>query len=811
MRFLAWLISIGFFFGFAGVVIVLLILQGYSQTLPDVDQLRVYNPPVLSRVHAGDGRLMAEFAAERRVFVPIEMIPQKVIDAFLSAEDKTFYNHPGIDFEGIAAAVIRNIEAMGSGRRPVGASTITQQVAKNMLLDGSLSYERKLREAMLALRIEKAFTKDEILELYLNEIFLGQRAYGVAAAAMAYFNKTLDELTLGEAAYLAVLPKAPNNYHPIQNKDAAYNRRAYVLDQMLSNGKITPAEAALAKAELIVLRPRNENEIYRGGDYAVEEIRRDLVTRYGEKYALGGGLLVRSTIDPRLQDIATKTLRDGLMAYDRRHGWRGPMAKLTKGSDMQASIAKIPPAAGSDAKWRSAVVVGLTPAVAQLLMGDGTTGDLPMAELKWAKGGIARPSDLLVVGDVLLVEKLTDKADDKNYGLRQIPKVQGGLVAIDPHTGRILAMAGGFSFDMSEFNRVTQAKRQPGSSFKPFVYLAALLSGLTPSSLVLDAPISLPQGPGLPDWRPENYANDYLGPTTLRVGIEKSRNIMTVRLATQIGIDKIAQVAEAFGIVDKLQRNYSMVLGAGETTVLRMTTAYAELVNGGRKITPTLIDSVQDRTGRLVYRHDARPCDNCRNVLWKNDLPAPTLPDTRPLLVDPASAYQVVHILEGVVQRGTGAKAKGLPWPVAGKTGTTNDAKDNWFVGFSPDLAVGMYIGFDTPVSLGAKETGGGNAAPMFKAFMEQALKDSPPIPFRVPPGVRLVRVNPANGQLAAPGEETAIWEAFKPGTEPRAGEVEQAIDNYAEGDGESWQGNGISTPTNPQPVQQPNDLGGIY
>lgn len=807
MRLFAWLISIGFFFGFAGLVIGLLILQSYSQSLPDVDQLRVYNPPVLSRVHAGDGRLMAEFAAERRVFVPIEMIPQKVIDAFLSAEDKTFYQHPGIDIEGIAAAMVRNIEAMGTGRRPVGASTITQQVAKNMLLDNELSYSRKLREAILALRIEKAYTKNEILELYLNEIYLGNRAYGVAAAAMAYFSKTLDELTLGEAAYLAVLPKAPSNYHPVTNKEAAYTRRAYVIDQMLANGKITPDEAATAKAEPIVLRPRSEDQIYRGGDYAVEEIRRDLIARYGEKYAMGGGLLVRSTIDPRLQDIATQTLRDGLITYDRRHGWRGPITHLAAGTDMKAAMAKIPATAGSLPGWKSAAVTGMSISGAQLLFSDGSKGELPLSEMKWAKGGISRPSDVLAVGDVLLAEKLTDKPEDKTYGLRQVPKVQGALVAMDPHTGRILAMVGGFSFDMSVFNRATQAKRQPGSSFKPFVYLAALLSGLTPSSLVLDAPISLPQGPGLPDWRPENYANDYMGPTTLRVGVEKSRNIMTVRLATQIGIEKIAQVAEAFGIVDRLPHYYPMVLGAGETTVLRLTTAYAELVNGGRKITPTLIDSVQDRTGRIVYRHDNRACNDCRNIIWKNNLPVPVVPDTRPLLVDPASAYQIVHILEGVVQRGTGAKAKGLPWPVAGKTGTTNDAKDNWFMGFAPDLAVGMYIGFDQPVSLGAKETGGGNVAPMFKAFMEKALEGTPPIPFRVPPGVRLVRVDPATGRLAMPGDDKAIWEAYKPGTEPRMGEeLEAPIDNYND--------NGFESPIPPNsstggsPAADPN---GIY
>jgi penicillin-binding protein 1A len=772
MRFLGWLLSVGLVMGMVGGALVMLLIAGYAQGLPDVAQLQNYNPPVVSRMHAGDGRLMAEFASERRVFVPVGRFPQRVLDAFLSAEDKNFYDHPGVDFTGVARAIVVNAQNMGRDRRPVGASTITQQVAKNFLIGNEVSIARKVREAILAFRIERAYTKDEILELYLNEIFLGQRAYGVPAAALAYFNKTLDELTVAEVAYLASLPKAPNNYHPVRNKQAALERRDWVLGRMLDDGKITKAQFDLAKAEPIEVKPRAETEFYRGGDYFTEEVRRELVQKYGEEQVLSGGLLVRATVDPRLQDIATRVLRAGLIRYDRRHGYRGPVAKVAAGEDVKAKLAATPLPPGGE-MWQLAAVTAVGDNLAEILLKNGTRGTIAIDELKWAKADIKKTGDVLWPGMLILVDKT-----EMGYSLQQIPAVQGALVAIDPNTGRVLAMVGGFSPRMSVFNRATQALRQPGSSFKPFAYLAALESGFTPASLILDAPISLPQGPGLPEWRPANFSDDFLGPTTLRVGMEKSRNVMTVRLAIQIGIEKIAQVAEAFGVTDKLPRNLSMVLGSGETTVLRMTTAYAQIVNGGRKITPTLIDSIQDKEGRIIYKHDQRSCQNCTNVVWRNGLPVPSVPDTRPQLVDARSAYQMVHILEGVVQRGTGGKARGLPWPLAGKTGTTNDYKDNWFVGFSSDLAVGLYIGFDQPRDLGGKsETGGANSAPIFRDFMADALAGTPPIAFRVPPGLRLVRVNAPTGRLAAGGEANTIWEAFKPGTEPRPGMIERPVD----------------------------------
>lgn len=811
MRILAWLLSLAMLGGVAGLCVAMLLFKGLTTDLPDVNQLRNYDPPVVSRVHAGDGRLMAEFASERRVFVPMERMPQRVIDAFLSAEDKNFYEHPGVDFTGIARAIINNFKT-GSMQ---GASTITQQVAKNFLVGNERSYTRKIREAALAFRIEAAYSKDEILELYLNEIFLGMRAYGVASAALAYFNKSLDELTIAEAAYLASLPKAPNSYHPVRDHDAALTRRNWVLDRMFENHKINQQELTAAKAEPIEMRPRAQDEFYRGGDYFTEEVRRELVARYGEKAVLEGGLLVRATLEPRMQDIATRSLRNGLIAYDRRHGWRGPIAKAARGQDLKAVLEQTAMPAGGE-MWLLAAVTDVAPTAAGIVLQDGSRGTISLSELKWArswKAGqglgpeVTKPADALSVGDIILVEKL--ESGEKAYTLRQIPAVQGALVALDANTGRVLAMVGGFSPRMSSFNRAIQAQRQPGSSFKPFVYMAGLESGFTPSSLILDAPLSLPQGPGMPMWTPGNYTHDYLGPTTLRVGMEKSRNVMTVRLAQAVGIEKVAQVAEAFGVVDRLQRNLSMSLGAGETTVMRMTNAYAEMVNGGRKLEPTLIDSIQDKSGVIIYRHDQRPCTGCTNIMWQNNLTVPAVPDTRAQVIDPRTAYQMVHILEGVIERGTGTRVKGLPWPLAGKTGTTNDARDAWFAGFSSDIAVGLYIGFDQPTPLGDHETGGIVSAPVFREFMAGALEGTPPVPFRVPSGIRMVRVNPATGRLAEADDAKAIWEAFKPGTEPRPGQVEQMVDPAFENVGDALP-SVIRMPSPGDTAAQPADGGGV-
>ena len=762
--------------GIAGIVYV---LWTFGRDLPDYRQLATYEPPTVTRVHAGDGRLLAEYAAEKRVFVPIEAIPKRVIKAFLGAEDKNFYSHPGVDFLGVVRATIQNLVNLTAGRRLVGASTITQQVAKNFLLTGELSLERKIKEAILAFRMEHALTKNRILELYLNEIYLGLGSYGVAAAALNYFNKSLDELTIAEAAYLAALPKAPNRYHPIRGHAAAVERRDWVITRMLAEGFVTADEAAEARAAPLIMHTRDETEFV-NADFFAEEVRRELLARYGEDGVYGGGLSVRTTLDPRLQEIADQVLRRGLIRYDRRHGWRGPIARLEIGFDWPARLASVPPP--DLGGWRLAVVLVLDSAKAEIGFADGRRGYVPFAELAWARPWregqevgppVGRPGDVLKLGDVVAVEPVQAAEDGAvyapdAYGLRQIPEVNGALVALDPHTGRVLAMVGGYSFQVSQFNRATQALRQPGSAFKPFVYLAALDNGFTPSSLVLDGPFVIDQGPGLGKWKPTNYTRKFYGPNPMRVGLEKSRNLMTVRIAQYIGIDKVADYAERFGVVDELPRRLSMALGAAETTLVRLTTAYAMLVNGGKRITPTLIDRIQDRHGRTIFRHDDRPCESCRVAVWDNQS-APDIPDLRERLVDPATAYQVVSLLQGVIERGTGWKVRAVGKPIAGKTGTTNDNMDTWFIGFSPDLAVGVFVGFDAPRSLGGRETGASVASPIFRDFMVEALAGEPAIPFRIPPGIRLVRVNAETGLLAQPGDTNIILEAFRPGTEPTA------------------------------------------
>jgi penicillin-binding protein 1A len=618
-------------------------------------------------------------------------------------------------------------------------------------------------------------SKDRILELYLNEIYLGQGSYGVAAAALNYFNKSLDELTVPEAAYLAGLPKAPSNYHPVRNAVAAKARRDWVIGRMQDDGVIDAAQARAAIATPLVMRPPSATRVTEA-EYFAEEVRRDVVARFGESTLYRGGLSIRTTLDPKLQAIADKSLRDGLLAYDRRHGWHGVIARIDAG-DGWAERLRAVSAKGLASGWRAALVLGADADKATVGFVDGSTGTVPLAEVRWARP--IRPqqtvgpqpgkvSDVLKTGEVVAVEPTEHKGA---FALRQIPEINGAIVAIDPHTGRVLAMTGGWSFEASQYNRATQAYRQPGSSFKPFVYLAALEDGFTPSSRILDAPFAIDQGPGLGLWKPGNYGGKFNGPSTMRSGLEHSRNMMTARLANQIGMDRVAEMAERFGVVDHLPRQLSMALGAGETTLLRMTTAYAELVNGGKKITPSLIDRIQDREGKTIYRHDNRVCENCRGATASVQDP-PLLPDNREQLAPATSVYQMVSMLQGVVQRGTGIRINALGRPLAGKTGTTNDSNDTWFVGFSPDLAVGVFIGFDNPRTLGKHETGSSVSVPVFKEFMGTALKDKPAVPFRVPPGIRLVRVNATTGQLARASDRHTILEAFKPGTEPTGRET---------------------------------------
>jgi penicillin-binding protein 1A len=777
-RVILGLLTLLFGLGIVGLAGVYLVFEHYAATLPEVSELAVYDPPVVTRVHAGDGRLLAEFATENRVYVPITAIPKVVSNAFISAEDKTFYEHPGIDLPGIVHAMFTNLRHMGSDRRPIGASTITQQVAKNFLLTNEVSIERKIKEMILALRIEKAYSKDHILELYLNEIYLGFGSYGVAAAALNYFDKPLDELTIAEAAFLASLPKAPSKYNPVTRQADALDRRNWVISRMLEDGHITAAEAAAATAEPLTIRRRGEAETV-SADYFAEEVRRELIQRFGDKSLYEGGLSVRTTLDPVLQGYADKSLRDGMQRFDRKYGYRGPVTTIEPGEGWAQRLSAVERPKGLR-DWQLAVVLEDSAAAAKIGFGDGKTGQIPLSELKWARKdlddnhigpAIAKPEDAVKPGDVVMVEPVTQDEEGKPYpedsfGLRQIPAIGAAMIAMDPHTGRVLAMVGGWSYEMSEFDRATQALRQPGSSFKPFVYMSALEAGFTPSTLILDAPIVIDQGPGLPLWKPENYEDTFLGPATMRVGLEKSRNLMTIRLAQAVGMDRVKAVVDRFGVINNMQPLLSMSLGAGETTPLRMATAYSMIVNGGKRVTPRFIDRVQDRTGKTIFNSDTRACPNCQ-LPWQEGLAPPEIPDDREEVIDPQTAYQMVHMMEGVVQRGTGHVVAAVGKPLAGKTGTTNESRDAWFVGFSPDLTVAVYFGYDQPRSLGARETGGVVAAPVFRDFMQEALKDKPGTPFRIPPGIRLVRVDAVTGQRATSATQKVIYEAFKPGTEP--------------------------------------------
>lgn len=770
MRILSTLVSLAFFGCFVAFIIGLIVVMHFSVGLPDYHQLAEYRPMVTTRLYANDGSLMAEYANEKRSFVPIEQIPPMVVNAFLSAEDKNFYSHGGIDLIGLTRAILTNIRNIGSGRRFVGASTITQQVAKNFLLTSEQSFARKIREALLARKIEEAYTKDHILELYLNEIFLGGGSYGIASAALYYFDKDLKDLTLAQMAYLASLPKAPNNYHPIRHHKQAVIRRNWVLSRMADDGYITEEQAAEAQKEPLEVAHRDKNLLKLSGYYS-EEVRRFIVSKYGEDAMYNGGLFIRTSLDPRLQKAGVTALQNGLLNYDKRHGWRGAIAKLDleQDKDWKKTFEKRQLPAYVPDEWSEAVVTNVTDKEADIYLTDGREGKILLTTLSWARKSLGnariaaatvkKVSDVLSKGDIIYVSPKDDKTPETHlYLLQQLPEAEGALVALDPHTGRVLAMVGGFSFYRNQFNRVMQAMRQPGSSFKPFIYLAALDSGYTPSSLILDAPIVM----RLPDgsvWKPKNYSRTFYGPTTLRVGLEKSRNLMTIRLAQAIGMKKVAAYAKKFGIADNLLPVLSSALGAHETTLLRLVTAYGAFVNGGREITPNLIDRIQDRDGVTIYKHDMRPCPNCVGE-DSDPFKKPEIIDERAQIQDPVSAYQMVNILTGVVERGTGRVAKAVGRTLGAKSGTSNDSFDAWFIGFSPDLVAGVWVGFDTPQTLGANDTGGVVAGPIFRDFMIEALKGQPNIPFRIPEGVRLVKVNPTTGKPSS--APNAIEEAFR-------------------------------------------------
>lgn len=790
VRFLGFLFAAGTVVFLVGVAATAGLIWHYSKDLPDYSQLQDYEPPVMTRVHAADGALLGEYSKERRLYLPIQAVPKLVINAFLAAEDKNFYEHGGLDYSGMARAMVLYAQNLGSNRRPQGASTITQQVAKNFLLTNEVSFTRKIKEALLAMRIERTYSKDKILELYLNEIYLGLGAYGIAAASLVYFDKSVNELTVSEAAYLAALPKAPSSLHPIKNRDRAIERRNYVVDRLLENGWIKQADADKARKETLSVTGRNSSGHIFAGEYFAEEVRRDILERYGEKKLYEGGLSVRTTLDPKLQVMARKTMTNGLINFDEVRGWRGATNKIDISGDWGVKLAEVK-ALSDIAPWKLAVVLDVSDQSARIgfqpgrelggaVLKDRQTGILTLDGVRWAKPAAGPTkgktptavSQVLAAGDVIYVDPLTNKDGsvvEGQFRLRQYPEVSGAMVAMDPLTGRVLAMVGGFSFDQSQFNRATQAYRQPGSSFKPLVYSAAMDNGYTPSTVVVDAPIEIDQGQGAGVWRPENYSTGkYYGPVTLRNALMRSLNTVTVRLAQDVGMPLIGEYAKRFGVYDELPNYLSYALGAGETTVMRMVTAYSMFANGGRRVKSTLIDRIQDRYGHTIFKHDQRECRGCDAPEgWKNQA-EPQLVDRREQVLDAMTAYQITSMMEGVVQGGTATVLREVGKPIAGKTGTTNDEKDAWFIGFSPDVVVGIYVGYDKPRNLGNKATGGALAAPIAKDFMKLALADKPAVPFRVPAGIKLIRVDAKSGMRAGPGDGgRTILEAFKPGTAP--------------------------------------------
>ena len=753
----------------------------FSADLPDVDGLRNYRPPVMSRIYAGDSRLLAELASERRIFVPVAAMPAIVKQAFISAEDRNFYTHGGIDPMAILRAAMFDLTHAGQGRRPLGASTITQQVAKNMLLDGQMTLSRKIKEAILAVRIEQTLSKDRILELYLNEIYLGQGAYGVAAAAQTYFNKPLDKLTLAEAAFLAALPKAPNNLNPFKYPEAARARRDYVLDRLAEDHVVTPAQQAEAKAAPLVPSEFRRPPPIPGADWFTEDVRRQLVARFGQDNTTQGGLMVRTSLDPALQIAAERSLRDGLMNYDHQlGGWRGAVAHLdlpAAGFETQwpAALNQQPRPPGMLAAWKLAVVAAVSESTAKVEwlnhLGERRAAMLALPDVAWArtvrdgKPGPAprRMANVVRVGDVVMIKPPAVQAEPQagpvarvrgrvpaapmppaanRATLCQVPLVQGAMVSLDPQSGRVLAMVGGWSYEQSQFNRATQANRQPGSSFKPIVYLTALEKGVSPSQRFLDAPIVVDTPDGR--WRPGNYEGTFGGPTSLRVALEESLNLVTLRVAQQVGMRAIADNAIAFHEVDSMPLVLPAALGAIGTTVMREAGAYASLAMGGREVIPSLIDSVQDEDGHVVMRAPGLDCGGCSDASKP-----PDVVDTRKQIADPDSVFQLVTMMQGVVQRGTGKPAgKGLNRPIAGKTGTTQDFADAWFAGFTPDLVTVVWVGFDTPASLGDNETGGAVAAPIWNSYMTTALAGHPVLSFPMPPGVTMAPWDSGRGTV---------------------------------------------------------------
>ncbi len=748
---------------FSSFFIIISIILFFLFQLPDETSLQKYKPNVMTRVHASNGDLVKEYSREYRIFIPIEDIPKDIKNAFISAEDKNFYRHYGVDPLGILRASIKNISNFISNRRPEGASTITQQVAKNFLLTDELTLSRKIKEALLAIKIERALSKDRILELYLNQIYLGAGSYGIAAASNRYFKKSLNELSLPEASFLASLPKAPSRYNPEKNYNLALERRNWVLSRMFSNGYINEFELSKYQ-EMPITTYLNKNNLIFASDYYLEEIRKQILSIFGEDYLYNGGLSVRSSLNTEMQMIADNALKTGLLEYDKRHGYRG-VIENNSNSDWHLNYlnrkkydyfntARVLKFHEQSGKTELEVLI------------DGQLVDGYLDNYKWARKSlgkgylgpvISNASEVLNINDVILVSRISEK----KFNLEQIPKINGGIVVMDPFTGRVFAFSGGFDFNHSNFNRVYQAMRQPGSSIKPFVYMSALENGLQPNSLILDAPFVIDQGGDLGKWKPENYGKKFYGPTTLRKGIENSRNLMTVRIAQYLGMEKISELVQRAGVMNDMPSVLSMALGAGETSLIKLTTAYASFINGGKKVNASLIDRIQDRRGKNIYIEDFAQCENCAEP-YLDSKPLPILIDNSSQIFSEAKSYQMVSILKGAVDRGTGRKTKINGIEIAGKTGTTNNNTDAWFIGFTSDLIVGVYAGFDIPETLGKKETGSSVAVPIFKKFVEEYYKNNTVLPFTIPKGIELIKIDHETGRISTNQDKSkTIYEAF--------------------------------------------------
>ena len=733
------------------IISLLAVLWAFSANLPDYKFLNNYKPPVSSKVYSGEGQLVNDFSTEKRIFVPYNAIPSKVINSFLSAEDKNFFSHPGVDAKGVLRTVINNISNVISSKRLEGASTITQQVAKNFLLSNEVSFNRKLKEAILAFRIERALSKERILELYLNQIYLGEGTYGVASASLEYFDKPISELNYAEAALLAALPKAPSRYNPYKNIELAEFRRGLVLKNLFENNYINENKYKQLIKSKILLKKRKKIFL-EDTRYYVEDIRKDVIDKFGYDKVYKQGLNINTPINLDLQKIATKSLRDGLISYDKRKGWRGRILNKKNIDNWNIGLEKF--RLEKSINWNLAIVKKIDKFSTEIETDDKLKGFISYENISWTKKEF---EELFKIGDIIYVENL----NKNNFALRQLPRINGGIVVMDPFTGRVLALSGGFSFKKSEFNRSTQAFRQPGSAFKPFIYALALENGYTPSTLILDAPLVLEQGSDLKMWKPENYGKKFYGPSTLRMGLEKSRNLMTVRIAQDLGLKKIVNFSKQLGIYDNPSELLSISLGSAETTLLKLTSAYCSFVNGGKLVNPIMIDRIQDSEGNTIFNNEKRKCLNCDQISSMSDN-YPEIEDNFPQIFSSETAYQMTSILEGAIQNGTGKNLKDLNIDLAGKTGTTNGNTDTWFIGFTSKLAIGVYVGSDNPKPLGKYETGAKTALPIFKKFIKAGVKKRDARPFKVADNILMMVIDPLTGKKAEIQSKKTIIEAYK-------------------------------------------------